>query len=99
MAQAFGMYAKTTKAPSLWFYTANDSFFSPTTAKGAYEAYTQNGGQARFLALPPFKKDGHGLFADFEGRAIWVGEVDKFLSQIGLATGTSEKKQSALPQP
>ncbi len=91
MAQAFGMYAKTTKAPSLWFYTANDSYFSPTTAKDAYEAYKQNGGHATFLALPPFKKDGHGLFADFDGRAIWVGEVDKFLSQIGLATGAGEK--------
>ena len=60
---------------------------------------TQNGGQARYVALPAFKKDGHGLFADFEGRAIWVGEVDKFLSQIGFATGMSEKKESALSQP
>ena len=41
MAQAFGMYAKTTKAPSLWFYTENDSYFSPTTARGAHEAYTK----------------------------------------------------------
>ena len=92
MAQAFGMYAKTTKAPSLWFYTANDSFFSPSTAKSAHEAYAQNGGQARLLALPPFKKDGHGLFADIDGRAIWVGEVDKFLAQIGFAIGAGEKK-------
>jgi dienelactone hydrolase len=92
MAQAFGMYAKTTKAPSLWFYTENDSYFSPTTARGAYEAYKQSGGQARYLALPPFKKDGHGLFGDGEGRTIWVGEVDKFLSQIGFATKAGEKK-------
>lgn len=99
MAQAFGMYAKTTKVPSIWFYTENDSFFPPSTAKGAHEAYRQNGGQARFLALPPFKKDGHGLFADFEGRSIWVGEVEKFLSQIGFATGTGERKESALSQP
>jgi dienelactone hydrolase len=92
MAQAFGMYAKTTKVPSLWFYAENDSYFSPTTARGAYEAYQQNGGQARLFALAPFKKDGHGLFADFEGIAIWVGEVDKFLSLIGIATGAGEKK-------
>ena len=92
MAQAFGMYAKTTKVPSLWFYTENDSYFSPTTARGAYEAYTKSGGQARYIALPAFKKDGHGLFADLEGRAIWVGEVDKFLTQIGFATTAGEKK-------
>ena len=92
MAQAFGMYAKTTKAPSIWFYTENDSYFPPGTAKSAHEAYVKNGGQARFIALPPFKKDGHGLFADFEGRAIWVGEVDRFLAQIGFAAGAGEKK-------
>ncbi len=92
LAQAFGMYAKTTKAPSLWFYTANDSYFSPTMAKNAYEAYKQNGGQARLVALPAFKRDGHGLFTDFEGRAAWVGEVDRFLTQIGFVSGAGETK-------
>ncbi len=84
MAQAFGNYAKTTKTPSLWFYTENDSYFSPATAREAYEQYQKNGGKARFLALPPFKKDGHGLFYDFSGSSIWIGEVDKFLVEIGL---------------
>ena len=91
MASAFGIYAKTTRIPSLWFYTENDSFFSPTTAGRAYDEYRKNGGQARLVALPPFKKDGHGLFADFEGRALWVGEVDKFLSEIGFLSAAEKK--------
>lgn len=93
MAQTFGMYARTTKVPSLWFYSENDSFFSPSTAKGAYEQYTKSGGEAKFVALPPFKKDGHGLFSDFEGRSFWVGEVDKFLSQIGFVLAAEEKNK------
>jgi dienelactone hydrolase len=97
MAQAFGMYGKTTKAPSLWFYAENDSYFLPATVKSAHEAYRQNGGKARLVALPPFKKDGHELFADFEGRAIWVGEVDTFLSQIGFSTGPGAKRESSQP--
>ncbi len=84
MAQAFGIYAKTTRAPSLWFYTANDSYFSPATVSQTYETYRQNGGQARLVALPAFKRDGHGLFADFEGRALWVKEMEQFLTQIGF---------------
>jgi dienelactone hydrolase len=92
MAQAFGIYAKTTRIPSLWFYTNNDSYFSPTTAGSAYELYRKNGGHARLITLPPFKKDGHSLFSDFEGRAIWVGEVEKFLSQIGFVSSVSEKR-------
>ncbi|MHB8910331.1 MAG: alpha/beta hydrolase family protein [Syntrophales bacterium] len=90
MASAFGIYAKTTRIPSLWFYTGNDSYFPPTTAGLAYQEYRKNGGQARLIALPPFKRDGHTLFADFEGRAFWVGEVEKFLSEIGFAP--AEKK-------
>ncbi|MHB8773082.1 MAG: alpha/beta hydrolase family protein [Syntrophales bacterium] len=97
MAQAFGMYAKTTQAPSLWFYTANDSFFSPSTAREAYEAYRQNGGQARLVALPAFKRDGHGLFADFEGRAIWVKEVEQFLAQIGFAAAAGSAGGASQP--
>jgi len=92
MAQAFGIYAKTTRIPSLWFYAENDSFFSPTTARRAYEQYRMNNGQARLIALPPFKKDGHKLFADFEGRSIWIREVDKFLSQIGFVAAEEEKR-------
>jgi dienelactone hydrolase len=91
MANAFGIYAKTTQIPSLWFYTGNDSYFSPTTAGSAYEQYRKNGGQAKLISLSPFKKDGHSLFSDFEGRLIWVGEVEKFLSQIGFVLATEEK--------
>lgn len=88
MAQAFGNYARTTSIPSLWFYTENDSYFSPSTARAAHEQYRSGGGRARLLALPPFKRDGHRLFHDFSGRSIWVPEVEKFLSQIGFETGS-----------
>jgi dienelactone hydrolase len=91
MAQTFGIYAKTTRIPSLWFYTENDSYFSPTTAGSAYEQYRASGGKARLIALPPFKKDGHSLFSDFEGRSIWVAEVERFLSQIGFVSAAEEK--------
>jgi dienelactone hydrolase len=92
MADAFGSYAKTTRIPSLWFYAENDSYFSPTTVRAAYDQYQAAGGRARLLALPPFKKDGHNLFHDHSGRSVWVGEVDKFLSQIGLKTPSGEMK-------
>ncbi len=87
------------KAPSLWFYTANDSFFSPTTVRDAHEAYRKNGGQARLVALPPFKRDGHRLSGDFEGRTIWVKEVDTFLLQIGFAAATGGSASDAPSQP
>lgn len=36
------------------------------------------------IALPAFKRDGHRLFADFDGRALWGKEVEQFLAQIGF---------------
>ena len=68
MASAFGIYAKTTRIPSLWFYTANDSYFSPTTAGLAYDEYRKSGGQARLIALPPFKTGRPHSFCGFRGQ-------------------------------
>jgi len=84
MAEAFGNFAKTTKVPSIWFYTENDSFFPPDVARRAYEAYQKNGGQAKLFPLPTFRKDGHTLFHSADGNQIWREEVLKFLEQIGF---------------
>ncbi|HVN97880.1 MAG TPA: alpha/beta hydrolase [Syntrophorhabdaceae bacterium] len=84
MADAFGNFARTTKVPSLWFYTENDSYFPPDVARRAYEAYQKNGGQAKLIPLAAFRKDGHLLFHSAEGNQIWREEVLKFLAQIGF---------------
>ena len=84
MAEAFGNYARTTKVSLIWFYTENDTFFSPDVARRAYDAYRKNGGRAKLFALPAFQKDGHALFHSADGIRIWREEVLKFLEQIGF---------------
>jgi dienelactone hydrolase len=78
LIQAFGDFGSHAKVPMLWIYSANDHFFSPYLAQRFYQAFTQNGGKALFLAAPPFGEDGHHLFS-LRGIPIWAPMVDDFL--------------------
>jgi len=85
MVQAFGQYGARTKAPSLWFYAANDSFFDHEQAQRAYDAYRSSGGdRAQLVKVDAFKNDGHYLFSDPDGVSIWWPPTEKFLRQIGV---------------
>lgn len=71
LVEAAGRYGATARAPMLWVYTANDSYFAPELARRMHAAFTAAGGQARFVAAPPFGTDGHGLFFGRGGSAVW----------------------------
>ena len=92
MVSAFKSYAKTTSVPSLWVYSDNDSFFSPAIVKRAHEAYLKAGGKAKLVQAAAIKQDGHNFFYEPEGMKIWLPEVDKFLSEIGLGNHTLAKQ-------
>jgi dienelactone hydrolase len=77
---AFATYAKTTRLPSVWLYTANDHSSRPPFIQRLHAAYQAAGGHAELHQLPAFKADGHGLFGDRAGTAIWAPIVSAFLS-------------------
>lgn len=85
MVNAFAHYGARTKVPSLWFYSANDSFFEHEQAQGAFEAYRQAGGTgAHLVKVEAFKRDGHAMFADADGVPLWWPATEKFLREIGM---------------
>lgn len=73
-------YGKTSFIPTLWLYSENDHYFSPSLAQTMVNAYTENGGQAKFIRLPPFGEDGHRSFVGNTNG--WVSHVNSFLSEI-----------------
>ena len=75
-AAAFGAGAK---VPSLWLYAKNDSFFDPDLSHRMFEAYKAAGGKVEYVLFPPFKKEGHALFGDADGKAVWGERVAAFL--------------------
>jgi dienelactone hydrolase len=83
LVQSFAEFGKHSRIPMLWVYAANDHFFGPQLAQAFYQAFTQNGGKASFIAAGPFGEDGHGLFS-LRGIPIWTPMVDQFLKSENL---------------
>jgi dienelactone hydrolase len=81
---AAGQYGEAARAPMLWVYTENDTFFSPSLARDMHAAYTGGGGQARLEALGAFGRDGHGLFFGEGGARIWGPLVAKYFEERGV---------------
>ncbi len=86
LINAFSNYGAHSKTPSIWFYGANDSHFSPQLAADLHRAYVAAGGNARLVAYGPFEHDSHAMSSSSDGVKIWWPETEKFLKEIGLPT-------------
>ena len=84
LVDAFADYGTRNRYETLWFYGANDSFWSNEMVSLLYARYTGGGGKARLVAVGKFKNDAHNLFGDSDGVAIWWPEVEKFLRSLAL---------------
>jgi len=83
LVQAFATFGKTSRVPMLWVYASNDSFFGPDLARRLYGGFRGNGGNAKFIAAPPYGDDGHYLYS-VVGRPQWTPYLDAFLRERGL---------------
>ena len=84
LARAFGNYGRATRVPSLWFYGDNDSFWSVPVWTEMHRQYTQAGPPVSLVAFGTFGSDAHGLFAARAGVPLWLPEVRKLFSSLGL---------------
>jgi len=86
---AMARFGATARAPMLWVYTANDSYFAPELAAAMHRAYTAAGGRAEFHALPSWGRDGHLLFTSRGGSATWGPLMERFLALPPRAAAAS----------
>jgi dienelactone hydrolase len=82
LVTAAGKYGATARVPTLWIYTANDSFFEPSLARRMLEAYNAAGGKGTYRPLGAFGSDGHTLAGSDSGVAMWQGPVSEFLASL-----------------
>lgn len=80
LIDSMAQYGKTSRIPTLWLYSSNDHFFRPALAQAMYKAYTGNGGQAKFVILPPYRDDGHRSFSG--NMSAWAPYVEQFLEDL-----------------
>lgn len=83
---SMGQFGRTTKVPTLWIYTENDSFFSVQMIHEMHASFRKAGGDAELILLPQFEADGHLLFS--RGAKLWSPPVEGFLDRLGLARRT-----------
>jgi dienelactone hydrolase len=84
LVEACALAGRTTRVPSLWIYSQNDTYFPPPLARRMAAAYHQAGAPVEFVMLPPFSEEGHYLFTDVRGLGPWTPVVNLFLNQIGF---------------
>ncbi|WP_145613365.1 alpha/beta hydrolase family protein [Nitrospirillum amazonense] len=99
LAKGAAQLGALTHIPSIWFYGDNDSLFPPTTWRLMHERYTEAGGNARLVDVGTFMDDSHQLLSYTEGLAIWVPQVDAFLSEQGLPSQNLHPEYLPTPFP
>lgn len=75
-------YGATAKVKTLWLYSVNDRFWGPDLPKAWFAAYKAQGGQGRFVSLPPYKDNGHGIFSG--NPSAWQAEFEAFVRELGF---------------
>ena len=86
LARAGSGYAKKAKAPSIWFYGDNDSYFPVRVFQALHENYLAAGGQAELVSFGQFGSDAHAMFGSRAGETIWQPRVEAFMRLTGLPT-------------
>ena len=74
-------FGRTSRAPTLWLYTENDSYFGPRLSKAMADAYRSAGGRVDYRLLPPVGDDGH-FMVETGSEAVWGPVLDEFLKRV-----------------
>jgi dienelactone hydrolase len=77
-----GAFGRTTRVPTLWIYSLNDTAFGPDLARAMYDAFVAGGApRAEFVQAPAWGDEGHYMV--FYAPEIWMPIVERFLAKLG----------------
>jgi dienelactone hydrolase len=79
LVAATAEFGRAARAPMLWIYIENDTFFGPDLSRRMFDAYTGAGGNAEYHLMPPFGNEGHFFIGSPEAIPQWSPLVIKFL--------------------
>lgn len=84
LLKSFASMGATSRIPSLWLYSQNDTLFPPFTGISFFHSYTSAGGLASFIVMPPYDTNGH-TFIESAPEDFWWHPVAEFLQKQRLA--------------
>jgi dienelactone hydrolase len=85
LASVFEEMGRSVKAPVLLYYAENDGYFGPATSRQWFRSFAAGGARAEYVLQPPFGRDGHYVFSDSAGAALWLPTVERFLARHRIA--------------
>lgn len=90
-------YGETSRVPTLWFYSNNDSYFGPELARSMAKAWNGSGGSAELHVLSAYGDEGHNIADDRAGWELWGNNLNSFLSSAGEPAVASVGGQQPVP--
>ena len=75
-------FGRTTRIPTLWIYTENDSYFAPRLSGAMAAAFRAAGGKVDYALLPAFGDDGHFMAERPGSESAWGPVVERFLTGL-----------------
>jgi dienelactone hydrolase len=84
LAEVFEDMGRRLKVPVLFYYAKNDLFFGPDATQGWFARFKAGGARAEYVLQPPFGANGHYVFTDAAGVALWLPAVENFLRRHGI---------------
>ena len=84
LAEVFEDMGRRLKVPVLLYYAKNDLFFGPDATQGWFTRFKAGGARAEYVLQPPFGANGHYIFTDAAGVALWLPAVENFLRRHGI---------------
>ena len=97
LVEAAGEYARTARAPTLWLYAQNDSYFGPKLAARMAAAWKDGGGGVEYVPLGSYGQEGHGIADDRAGWDLWGESLDRFLTANIPGDGHAEPQVAQGP--
>jgi dienelactone hydrolase len=89
LVEASAVFGQSTRVPTLWLYSAKDTYFDPALSEQMALAFRKAGGIAEYHLLPTLGEDGHYFMFSPEAMRLWVPIVATFL-QTSAASAHSQ---------
>ena len=82
LAALYRSYGEVAQVPTLWLYSENDRYWGKQLPRQWFRGFVEAGGKGRFVQLPAYQDNGHGIFSGNPG--AWRPAFERFLAELGF---------------
>jgi dienelactone hydrolase len=92
LAALFQDLGVSVRVPVLMYYAENDLYFGPAASRSWFQRFLAGGVKAEYVLQPPFGENGHFVFGDTKGVALWLPTVERFFERHRIPFAPAEQR-------